>query len=46
MDLAKLSDDVLAKDVKEEFPKVKVITQPKEDNSWSGLLSQFKKAFD
>jgi UDP-N-acetylmuramate: L-alanyl-gamma-D-glutamyl-meso-diaminopimelate ligase len=46
MDLAKLATDVLAKDVKEEFPKVKVISQAKEDNSWSGLLSQFKKAFE
>ena len=46
IDLNKLSADILAKDVKEEFPKVKVISQPKEDKSWSGLLSQFKKAFD
>ena len=49
MDLAKLTADILAKEVKEEFPKVKIIgqpSQPKEDKSWSGLLSEFKKVFD
>jgi UDP-N-acetylmuramate: L-alanyl-gamma-D-glutamyl-meso-diaminopimelate ligase len=46
MDLAKLSADVLAKEVVEAFPNVKIITEPKEDNSWSGLLSQFKKVFE
>ena len=46
MDLAKLTADVLDKDVVEEFPKVKVISETKEDNSWSGLLSTFKKVFE
>lgn len=45
-DLNKLSADILALEVIEEFPKLKVISQPKEDNSWSGLLSQFKKVFE
>ena len=46
IDLVELANEVLAKEVIEEFPKVKVKTQPKEDNSWSGLLSTFKKAFE
>ena len=46
IDLNKLSADILALDVIEEFPKLKVISQPKVDNSWSGLLSEFKKVFD
>lgn len=46
IDLVELANDVLAKEVVEEFPKVKVISQPKEDNSWSGLLSTFKKVFE
>ncbi len=46
MDLVKLTADVLKKDVIEEFPKVKVISETKEDNSWSGLLSTFKKVFE
>lgn len=45
-DLAKLADEVLSLEVKEEFPQVKVISQPEVDNSWSGLLSQFKKVFE
>lgn len=46
LDLSDLANKILAKDVKEEFPKVKVISEEKDDNSWSGLLSQFKKVFD
>ena len=44
--LPELTNRILEKEVKEEFPKVKVISQSKESNSWSGLLSQFKKVFD
>ncbi len=46
IDLVELSNEVLSKEVIEEFPKVKVISEPKEDNSWSGLLSTFKKVFE
>lgn len=46
IDLVELANEILAKEVIEEFPKVKVISQPKEDNSWSGLLSTFKKVFE
>ncbi|AFK03752.1 cytoplasmic peptidoglycan synthetase domain protein [Emticicia oligotrophica DSM 17448] len=46
IDLAQLGQGILAKEVIEEFPKVKVISEPKEDNSWSGLLSTFKKVFE
>ncbi|GAB3509224.1 UDP-N-acetylmuramate--L-alanine ligase [Emticicia fontis] len=44
--LPELAKRILEKEVKEEFPKVKVISQQKEDNSWSGLLTQFKKVFN
>ena len=46
IDLVELANELLAKEVVEEFPKVKVILQSKEDNSWSGLLSTFKKVFE
>jgi len=46
IDLVELANELLAKEVVEEFPKVKVISEPKEDNSWSGLLSTFKKVFE
>jgi UDP-N-acetylmuramate: L-alanyl-gamma-D-glutamyl-meso-diaminopimelate ligase len=45
LDLKQLADEILALPVKEEFPNVKVITEQKEDSSWGGLLSQFKKVF-
>jgi UDP-N-acetylmuramate: L-alanyl-gamma-D-glutamyl-meso-diaminopimelate ligase len=44
--LPELAKRILEKEVKEEFPKVKVISEQKENNSWSGLLTQFKKVFD
>ncbi len=45
LDLQHLADEILALPVKEEFPNVKVITEQKDENSWGGLLSQFKKVF-
>ena len=45
IDLNLMAQNVLNKEIVEEFPQVKVISKEKQDNSWGGLLSSFKKAF-
>lgn len=45
IDLNLMAQNVLNKEVVEEYPQVKVISKEKQDNSWGGLLSSFKKAF-